>query len=113
MAGREQHFAAHMAALLLRAELILEMDRGGTGIDVRLRELVHIQRPAESGLGVGDDWDHPMAAIYSLGPLDLVGSLEGVVDTTHQLGTAVDGVQRLIGVDLTRRVGVARHLPPG
>ena len=91
MAGREQHFAAHMAALLLRAELILEMDRGGTGIDVRLRELVHIQRPAESGLGVGDDWDHPMAAIYSLGPLDLVGSLEGVLIRRTSSGPLLTG----------------------
>jgi hypothetical protein len=43
--------------------------------------------------------------------LDLVGPLQGAVDAPHHLGDAVDRVQALVGIGLTRGVGVGRHLP--
>ena len=53
--GRDQHLAAEMAAFLLGGELVLEMDAGGARLDIGLHDLEAVQRPAEAGLGVGDD----------------------------------------------------------
>ena len=55
LAGRDEHLAAEMAALLLRRELILEVDACGARLDHPLHQLERVQRAAEAGLGVGDD----------------------------------------------------------
>ena len=52
---RHQHLAAEMAAFLLRRELILEMHARRAGLDHRLHQLERVERPAEAGLGIGDD----------------------------------------------------------
>ena len=52
---RHQHLAAHVAALLDRRELVLEMHAAGAGADHRLHELERVQHAAEAGFGVGDD----------------------------------------------------------
>jgi hypothetical protein len=44
-----------VAALLLRRELVFEVDAGRTRFDHRLHQLEGVQRSAEAGLGVGDD----------------------------------------------------------
>ncbi len=78
--GRHQHLAAHVAALLLAGELVLEVHAGGARLDHRLHQLEGVERPAEAGLGVGDDRREPVAVILALGVLDLVGAEERVVD---------------------------------
>ncbi len=60
-AGRDEHLAAHVAALLLARELVLEVDAGGAGLDHRLHQLEGVERAAEAGLGVGDDRREPVA----------------------------------------------------
>ena len=57
--GRDQHLAAEMAALLLRRELVLEVDAGGARLDEGLHDLEGVERAAEAGLGVGDDRREP------------------------------------------------------
>ena len=74
--GRHQHLAAEMAALLLRRELVLEMDAGGARLDHRLHQFEGVERPAEAGLGVGDDRREPVGRVVALEPRDLVGALE-------------------------------------
>ena len=59
--GRDQHLAAEMAALLLGGELVLEMDAGGARLDIGLHDLEAVERPAEAGLGIGDDRREPVA----------------------------------------------------
>jgi hypothetical protein len=53
--GRHQHLAAHVAALLGRCQLVLEVHAGGTGLDHVLHQLEGVQHAAEARLGVGDD----------------------------------------------------------
>ena len=53
--GRDQHLATHVAALLLRRQLVLPVHPGGTRFDHRLHQLERVERSAEAGLGVGDD----------------------------------------------------------
>ena len=54
LARRYEDLASHVAALLLARELILEVDGGGTGLDHGLHQLERVERPAETGLGIGD-----------------------------------------------------------
>ena len=109
--GREQHLAAHVAALLLRRELVLEVHAGGAGGDHRLRQLEHVEVAAEARLAVGDDRDEPVDVVLALGVVDLVGALERGVDPAHDLGHGVDRVEALVGVHLAREVGVGGDLP--
>ena len=55
LAGRDEHLAAEVAALLLGRELILEVDGRRARLDHPLHQLERVQRPAEAGLRVGDD----------------------------------------------------------
>ena len=53
----------------------------------------------------------PVHVVLALAVLDLVCALECVVDALHHLGDTVSGVQALVGVGLTRTVGVTSNLP--
>ena len=109
--GRDQHLAAEMAALLLGGELVLEMDAGGARLDIGLHDLEAVQRPAEAGLGVGDDRHEPVAARAAFHMLDLVGALERAVDPAAELGAGIGGIERLIGIHGAGGVGVGGDLP--
>jgi hypothetical protein len=73
--------AAEMAALLLRGELVLEMDAGGTRLDIGLHQFEGVERAAEAGFGIGDDRREPCLdrEALALGDLDLVGALQGAL----------------------------------
>ena len=57
--GRDQHLAAEMAALLLRSQLVLEVDAGRTRLDEGLHDLEGVERSAEAGFRIGDDRREP------------------------------------------------------
>ncbi len=61
--SRHQHLAAHVAALLGRGELILEVHAGGAGLDHVLHQLEGVEHAAEAGLGVGDDRRKPVDVV--------------------------------------------------
>ena len=112
LAGRDEHLATHVTALLLGCELILEVDAGGAGGDEALGELEHVERPAEARLAVGHDRGEAPGLGVSLGPGDLIGAPEGVVDPLDQRRSRVGRVERLIRIHLSGQVGVTCHLPP-
>ncbi|MPM98820.1 hypothetical protein SDC9_146010 [bioreactor metagenome] len=112
--GRHQDLAAQVAALLLRGQLVLPVDAGGTRGDHRLHQLVRVEGAAEAGLGVGDDRDQPVLdRTDALGVLDLVGAQQGVVDPADDLRDRVGRVERLVGVGVAGEIGVGRDLPAG
>ena len=110
-ARRDEHLAAHVAALLLARELVLEVNAGGARLDHRLHQLERVERAAESRLGVGDDRREPVALALALAVLDLIGALERRVDSTHDGGHAVRGIERLVRVHLPGEVRVGGDLP--
>ncbi len=111
LARRHEHLAAHVAALLGRRELILEVNAGRPGLDHRLHQLEGVERTAEARLGVGDDGREPVDAVFLVHVLNLVGAHEGVVDALNQIGHAVGRVEALVGVGLGGGIAVAGHLP--
>ena len=113
LARRHEHLAAEVAALLLRRELILEVDAGGAGLDERLHQLERVQRAAEAGLGVGHDRREPVRAVLPLRRVDPVGAQERAVDALDERRRAVRRVEALIGVRVAREVGVGGDLPAG
>ena len=116
LAGRHQHLAAQVAALLLRRELVLEVHASRARLDHRLHQLVGVQRAAEPGFRVGHDRRHPVRChpvTPSLGVLDLVGAAQRGVDPAHDVRHRIDRIQRLVGVHLPRGIGVGGDLPAG
>ena len=111
--GRQEHLAAHVPALLLRGELVLEVHARGAGLDHRLHELEDVQRAAEAGLGVGHDRGEPVALVATLGVVDLVRALQRLVDAADDVGDAVGRVEALVRVHLAGEVRVGGDLPAG
>ena len=112
---RHQHLAAQMAALLFGRELVLEMHARRAGLDHRLHQLVGVQRAAEAGFRVGDDRRHPVGAVAAA----LASARSGrqrrsaLLIRAHHVRHRIDRIQRLVGIHLPRRIGVARDLPAG
>ena len=95
---RHQHLAAHVAALLDRGELVLEVHAGGAGVDHRLHQLEGVQHAAEAGLRVGDDRREPVDVALAFHGLDLIGARQRVVDALDHRRHRGNRVERLVGI---------------
>ena len=113
LARGNEHLAAHVAALLLAGELVLEVNAGGARLDHRLHQLEGVERAAEAGLGVRHDRREPVALALALGVLDLIGAHERLVDALDDVRDAVGRVEALVRVHVAGRVGVGGDLPAG
>ncbi len=105
-----------MAALLDRGELILEVHAGGAGADHVFHQLIGVEHAAKPGLGVGHDGQEVVDVGLVLwadaaGPLDLVGTLEAVVDAPDHGRHRVVGIERLIRVHGLGGVAIGGDLP--
>ena len=69
------------------------------------------KRSAKSSLGVGDDRHEPLALRVPLGPLDLIGTEQCVVEPADERRHRVARVQALVGIGLPGKVGVGGDLP--
>ena len=107
----DEHLAAHVATFLLGRELVLVVDAAGTGLDHVAHQLEGVDRTAEAGLGVGHDRQIVVNAGATLEAVDLVGAHQRVVEALDQRGDAIDRVERLVGIGVTRGVGVGSDLP--
>ena len=113
LAGRHEHLAAEVPALLLRRELVLEVHGCRARLDHPLHQLERVQRPAEARLRVGDDRQQVVDAAVALGPLDPVGAQERIVQPAHHRRDAVRRVEALIRIDVGGEVPVGCNLPAG
>ncbi len=113
LTGRHQHLAAHVAALLHRGQLILEVHAGGTGLDHRLHQFEGIEHATETGFCIGHDRLQEVDVILAFGMVQLVGAQQRVVDALDHCRHRIGRVQRLVRVHLAGQVGVGRHLPAG
>ena len=67
-------------------------------------------KPASASATIGAS---QCVAVAALGPVDLVGAQQRVVDALHERGHAVRRVEALVGVGLPGEVRVGRDLPAG
>src|SRR5215207_108817 len=111
LGGGDQNLPTHVATLLLGGELVLEVDASGAGFDHGLHQLENVERPTETGLGVGDYGGEPVDAVPALGVVDLVGPLQRLVDPLDHVRHAVGWIQTLVGIHVPGQVGVSGHLP--
>ena len=109
--GRDQHLAAHVAALLFRGELVLEVNAGRARLDIGLHDLERVQGTAEARFRVGHDRHEPVDLGAAFGVLDLVGALEGAVDAAAQFRSGVGRIEALVRIHRARGVGVGGDLP--
>ena len=111
-ARRDQHLAAHVAALLLARELVLEVHAGGARLDHRLHQLEGVERAAEAGLGVGDDRREPVACRSCPSACSIWSARwSALLIRCTTVGTLFDGVEALVRVHLAGGVRVGRDLP--
>src|SRR5829696_8010297 len=108
-----QDLAAHVPALLLGGDLVLEVETRGAGFDHSLHQLEDVECATETALGVGDYRGEPIDPVPALGVMDLVGPLQRLVDPPDHVRHAVCWVQTLIRIHVPGQVGISRHLPPG
>ena len=113
LARGHEHLAAHVAALLHRGQLVLEVHAGRARLDHRLHELEGIEHAAEARFRIRDDRREEIGVARAFHVLDLVGARERAVDPLDHGRHRVDRVQRLVGIHLARHVGVRRDLPAG
>ncbi|MND38649.1 hypothetical protein D3C80_293580 [compost metagenome] len=113
--SRNQYFAAQMAALLFRRQLVLEMNARSAGLDKRLHDLEGVERAAEACLRIGNDRRKPCLdrKPLALGRLDLVGALQCTVDPAREFRRGIGRIKRLVGIHGRRGIAVRRHLPAG
>lgn len=100
-----------MAAFFLRAQLILEMHSRRPRFDHRLHQLEDVQSAAESRFGIRYDRHEIIERPDAFRMLDLIGSLQRLIDPLHHARHAVGRVQALVGIHLSRQIRVGGHLP--
>src|SRR5262249_24020077 len=89
------------------------MNAGSACFDECLHNLEGVERSAEPGLCIRHDWCKPFALGAALGVLDLVGTGQCLVDPATELGACICRIQALVGIDVTRGIGVGGNLPAG
>ncbi len=87
------------------------MHPSGAGLDHALHELKGIQYTAKASLGVSDDGQKPIDTVIAFGVMDLIRSLQDIIDIPYYARHAVDRIQTLIRVHLKRVIGIGRDLP--
>ena len=107
----DEDFAAHVAALFLARELILEMHSGGAGFDHCFDQFEDIQRTAEAGFRISDDGQEPIDAGLAFGVGDLIRALQRLVDPLHHRRHAVRRIKALVRIHLPGEIRVRRDLP--
>ena len=110
-ARRDEHLASHVTAFLFTGQLVLEMNTRRAGFDHRLGQFEDVQRTTESRLRVGDDWNKPVDIILAFGVLDLICTLQRLIDPFHDRRHAVRRIQALIGIHLAGEISVGSNLP--
>ena len=111
-----QYFTAHMTAFFHGRQLIFEVNCRCTGFNHRFHQFKGIQDTAKTGFRIGNDRQEVIdiariARLNARGPLDLIGTTEGVVDPLHHSWHRVCRIERLIRIHAGRQVSVRRYLP--
>src|SRR5437660_12478680 len=84
---------------------------GRSRFDHCLHQLERVEGTSKPGLGVGDYRGEPVNLSFPAQVLYLIGSLESLIDSLHEIRNTVGRVETLIRVGLAGKVSVRRYLP--
>jgi len=87
------------------------MNASCSRLNHRLHQFEGVQISAEARLGIGNHRCEPLNPVATFCMMDLVRPDQGLIDAPHQIGHAVGWIQALIGIHLSRVVGICSHLP--
>ena len=91
--------------------MVFKVDTCRPSFDHALHQFECIEVAAKTSFRVGDEWSKPIHPVFSFRVVDLVGAHERLVDSSHEVGDAVSWIEALIGIHLSRIVGIGRDLP--
>ena len=109
----DQDLAAEMAAFLFRRQLIFKVNAGCARFNIGFHDLVGIERTTETSLSISNNRQEPIAFRAAFRMFDFIGALQSAVDPTAEFRARICGIERLIRIHRTRRIGVCCHLPAG
>src|SRR5258708_21157430 len=107
---RHKDFAAHMAALLRRRQLIFEVYGGRSCFDHALHQFEGIEYASKSSFRVRHDRQHPVDRVRALTMGNLVSTQQRTVQSPHHAWNTIRRVQALVGIHLSGQISVSRHL---
>ena len=108
---RDQNLAAEMAAFLFRRKLIFKMHTRYASLDIGFHDFKTVQRPAEPGFCISDNWNEPVTVCAAFTVFDLIGTLQGTVDLARQFRSGIGRVEALVGIHRTGHIGIGCNLP--
>ena len=109
--GGDEDLAAHMSAFLFGGQLIFKVNPCCTGFYHTLHKLEHIEWATKTGFGIGDDRGKPVNAIFPFGMVNLIGSLQCLVNTFDDMRHTVGRIEALVGIHLSGQIRIRGHLP--
>ena len=100
-----------MTTLLDRCQLIFKVHAGSACVDHGFHQFESVKNATETGFSISHNRREEVDVIFTFGPLNLVSTLEGVIDTLNNHWHRICWIQRLVRVHFTSQIGVACHLP--
>src|SRR5215510_11220248 len=100
-----------MAALLFAGELVFKVNAGCTSFNHHLDQLENIKRAAKAGFSVRNNRREPIDRALPFRMIDLVPTLQCLINALYDMWNAVRGVQTLIRIVVPGEVCVGRNLP--
>src|SRR5271166_6019502 len=102
-----------MAALFRRRQLIFKVNAGRSRLDHSLHQFEGIQGSAESGLSVGYQRREPCLSRrnFALCVMNLIRSLQRIVDPPAESRHAVSWIQTLVGIHGSSIICIGGDLP--
>src|SRR5947209_12829672 len=79
--------------------------------DHRFHQLKDIQWTTKTSLGIGHNGSKPVGMTLALCHLDLIRSLQSLVNAAHDMRNAIGGVETLVRVHVPGKISVGGNLP--
>ena len=71
----------------------------------------NVERPTKTSFGVGHDRHKPIDIVFAFDMMDLIGTLQSLIDPFDYCRDAVRRIKTLIGIHLSGEIGIGRNLP--
>src|SRR5262249_54267736 len=98
-------------ALFLRRQLVFEVNACRASFNHGLHQLKDVEWTTEACICIGNNGGKPVGIPLAFRPLDLVSTLQCLVDSLDHVRNAVGGIETLVRAHLCCRIRICCHLP--